>query len=252
MTFRADNDSRRRWSRWIQAHGDELARLGLPLPHFRSEQNWWYFLEHGYTTQFKIDWLSPEHVRGLYELLRRQPDAGMRRSSLFQMLDYRFMHSSLALESRHEGETVALGRVIAATLQPGDVLTLNGELGAGKTRLVQGIAAALGCRDQLVNSPTFVMIQEYDGPLRLYHIDVYRLRDSDEFLEIGGDEVLAAGGACVIEWADRVADVLPADVLRVEIDVTGEESRTFRLIAGGKRSAELLEAVQRALGRVKG
>ncbi len=160
------------------------------------------------------------------------------------------MSQSLTFDSHAEQDTERLGRVLASALRANDVVTLNGPLGAGKTRLVQAIAAALGCRDQLVNSPTFVLIQEYDGPLRLFHIDAYRLRDSDEFLEIGGDEVLAADGACLIEWADRVADVLPADVLRVEIDVTGEESRTFRLIAGGKRSEELLESVERGLGSV--
>lgn len=155
--------------------------------------------------------------------------------------------SALRFDSHGESDTNRLGRAIAAALRPGDVLALIGPLGAGKTRLVQAVAAALGCEDQLVNSPTFVLIQEYDGPLPLFHIDAYRLKGSDEFLEIGGDEILSASGACLIEWADRVADVLPADVLRVEIEVTGESSRSFRLSASGPRSAALLADVRTRL-----
>ncbi len=146
----------------------------------------------------------------------------------------------------NEAATVRLGRALAAALRPGDVVALNGDLGAGKTRLVQAVAEALGYSDQLVNSPTFVLIQEYDGPLPLYHVDAYRLKDSDEFLDIGGDEVLHGDRATLVEWADRIADVLPRDHLRIDITATGETSRRFVLTAGGRRSTELLHALQKS------
>lgn len=143
-----------------------------------------------------------------------------------------------------EADTERLGAALAAALRPGDVIALNGSLGAGKTRLVQSVAAALGFADQMVNSPTFVLIHEYDGRVPLYHVDAYRLADSDEFLSIGGDEVLAGDRACLIEWADRIADVLPRDHLRIDIEAVGETQREFRLTAAGARSEELLQLIR--------
>ena len=147
-------------------------------------------------------------------------------------------------DAPNEAASSRLGCALAAALRPGDVVALNGDLGTGKTRLVQTVAQALGYSDQMVNSPTFALIQEYDGPLPLYHVDAYRLKDSDEFLDIGGDEVLFGDRACLIEWADRIADVLPRDHLRIDITATGETSRLFVLTAGGRRSTELLQALQ--------
>ena len=125
------------------------------------------------------------------------------------------------------------------------MIALNGSLGAGKTRLVQSVAAALGFADQMVNSPTFVLIHEYDGRVPLYHVDAYRLADSDEFLSIGGDEVLAGDRACLIEWADRISDVLPRDLLRIDIEAVGESQREFTLAAAGARSEELLQLIRK-------
>jgi len=147
-----------------------------------------------------------------------------------------------------ETVTARLAVALAGALRPGDVIALNGELGAGKTRLVRLIAAALGIVDEEVNSPTFVLIHEYDGRVPLYHVDAYRLRDSDEFLSIGGEEVLAGDRACLIEWADRIADLLPRDQLRIDITATGETSRRFTLQAMGPRAVSLLDEARRGLG----
>jgi len=147
-------------------------------------------------------------------------------------------------DAADEEATQRLGAALASALRPGDIVTLNGDLGAGKTRLVQSVAAVLGYGEQTVNSPTFVLIHEYDGPVPLYHIDAYRLRDSDEFLEIGGEEVLDGTRACFIEWADRIADVLPRQRLDVTIVATGPTSRRFTLRAEGERSELLLKAVR--------
>jgi len=149
--------------------------------------------------------------------------------------------------AENEDATTRLGNALAAAIQPGDVVALNGPLGAGKTRLVQAIAAGLGFADQMVNSPTFVLIHEYDGRIPLYHVDAYRLRDSDEFLSIGGDEVLAGDRACLIEWADRIGDLLPRDHLQIDITAVGPTEREFALTARGTRSASLLGTIRNHL-----
>ncbi len=149
--------------------------------------------------------------------------------------------------SQSEADTLRLGRIVARRLSPGDVVSLQGQLGAGKTRLVQSIAAELGCRNAFVVSPTFTLIHEYDGQLPVYHVDAYRLKSSDEFLDMGGGELLNGDGVCLIEWADRIGDLLPEDHLRIEIDVTGEHTRLFRCIASGPHSMRCVEAVRDAL-----
>ena len=111
--------------------------------------------------------------------------------------------------SHSADETIALGRTIAATLRRGDVLALCGDLGAGKTHFVKGLAAGLGASTS-VTSPTFTLIHEYPGGrLPLFHFDFYRLDDEDEALKIGLDEYLDGDGACVIEWADKFPVLLP-------------------------------------------
>ena len=148
-------------------------------------------------------------------------------------------------ESTSETETQRLGTMLAKQLKPGTVIALNGNLGAGKTRLVQAIAAALGVDRSEVNSPTFVLIQEYQGRLPLYHFDTYRLKDTDEFLELGADDLLYADGVCLIEWADKVIEVLPQDLLKIEIEHTTETARTFRFKGQGPRSTKIVNTLKR-------
>jgi len=106
-------------------------------------------------------------------------------------------------------ETIACGHTLAATLRRGDVLALCGDLGAGKTHFVKGLASGLGTSTP-VTSPTFTLIHEYPGGrLPLYHFDFYRLDDEDEALKIGLDEYLDGDGVCVIEWADKFPALLP-------------------------------------------
>ncbi len=147
------------------------------------------------------------------------------------------------LTSNSEAETSRFGQRLARALSPGTVFALQGQLGAGKTRLVQAIAAELGCSQSFVVSPTFTLIHEYDGQLPVYHVDAYRLKDSDEFLDMGGGELLYGDGVCLIEWADRIGDVLPQDHLRVEIQVTGEQSRVFHCQASGPLSQQIIASL---------
>lgn len=129
-----------------------------------------------------------------------------------------------------EAAMARLGERLAAALRPPAVVSLVGPLGAGKTRLVQAITAALGADDE-VTSPTFVLINEYrNGPTPVYHFDAYRLRDEDELLELGAEEYFAGGGAAgpgivLIEWGDRFAELLPESTITVRIGVTGASQR---------------------------
>lgn len=142
-----------------------------------------------------------------------------------------------------EDDTDTLGRRLAGAIEPGLVVALVGELGAGKTRFVRSVATALGADPNIVNSPTFVLVQQYDARIPVIHCDTYRLRDEDEFADLGPEELFDAGGVCFIEWADRVAEALPDDHLRIEITATGPTERKFRLEATGPQSRRVLERV---------
>lgn len=134
-------------------------------------------------------------------------------------------------------ETDALGEVVCRVLEDGTVISLLGTLGAGKTRFVQAAAAAEGFPEEDVTSPTFVLIQEYlTGNRPIFHFDAYRLKDDDEFLELGPEEYFDGGGLTFIEWADRIETCLPKDYVQIRITQTGNESRhfEFRRIRRGK------------------
>jgi tRNA threonylcarbamoyladenosine biosynthesis protein TsaE len=150
-----------------------------------------------------------------------------------------------------EEETLRLGKLLADVLPAGTVVALVGTLGAGKTRLVQAVAGALGVPREEVTSPTFVLMNEYvGGRLPVYHFDAYRLRDEDEFLELGPEEYFDGPGLTFVEWADRVENCLPTDFLRIEIEVTGDTQRRFT-ISGSSRALEpLVNSLRKLLGRV--
>jgi len=123
-----------------------------------------------------------------------------------------------------EDATRTLGLEIADALEPGDVVALIGDLGTGKTALTKYIAEGLGIKEE-ISSPTFTIIKEYkSGRLPLYHFDVYRLGSGEELLDTGAEELIDGDGACVIEWADTVADVLPADSLVVSLGYGDSEN----------------------------
>jgi tRNA threonylcarbamoyladenosine biosynthesis protein TsaE len=140
-----------------------------------------------------------------------------------------------------ERATGQLGAQLAAVLEPGIVVALIGNLGAGKTRLVRAVAEAAGVDRREINSPTFVLVHEYEGRWPIYHFDTYRLHDASEFVDLGAEEYFHSAGVCFVEWADRVARVLPADHLRIEITTTGDTSREFRITAFGPRAARVVE-----------
>jgi tRNA threonylcarbamoyladenosine biosynthesis protein TsaE len=145
--------------------------------------------------------------------------------------------------SRSEADTERLGRRLGAFLPAGSVVALDGPLGAGKTRLVQGLAAARGHDPLNVVSPTYTLVQEYRGPRPVYHFDVYRLRDDDEFLNLGPDEYFYGEGVTVLEWAEKVAACLPPERLQITIRPIDETTREFTLTAIGGAYEEIVAAI---------
>lgn len=131
-------------------------------------------------------------------------------------------------------ETEQFGEEVAKSLRGGDVLAFIGSLGMGKTAFTRGLARGLGCRGR-VTSPTFTIVNEYDGKTPLFHFDMYRLGSSDELFDIGWDDYLARGGVCAVEWSERVSDALPDDTIYVDI-ARGEEDENTRTITvtGGR------------------
>ncbi len=152
-------------------------------------------------------------------------------------------------ESFNETDTDRLGRALAAALVPGTVVALNGELGSGKTRLVRAVCEGLGADISRVNSPTFVLMQFYvEGRIPVVHMDTYRIGDVDEFIATGAEEYLHDGlSVSFIEWADLISEILPEDLLRVEITQKSVTGRQFSVTATGAISEAILKNLKRDL-----
>lgn len=139
--------------------------------------------------------------------------------------------------------TEALGRRLGPLLFPGAVVALIGGLGAGKTHFVRAVAEGLGVRNPAaVTSPTFVLIQEYPARLPIYHFDAYRLHTVNDFVALGTDEYFHGDGVCLVEWADRVTEVLPAERLEVRFRVVSAGERELTVSGLGERYDRLAAA----------
>jgi tRNA threonylcarbamoyladenosine biosynthesis protein TsaE len=155
--------------------------------------------------------------------------------------------TSVILTSESVERTNALGRALGELARAGDVILLEGELGAGKTAFTQGIGQGLGVA-AAINSPTFTILKEYEGRLALYHFDLYRLDEPDELYELGFEGYFSGDGVCVVEWAERgefkdeEEPVWDDDWLRVTLNITGEDERTLACVAEGARGRQLLAA----------
>ena len=137
-----------------------------------------------------------------------------------------------------EAATERFGRRLAALLRPGLIVALDGDLGAGKTRLVRAVAEARGVPPEEIASPTFTLVREYGGVPPLFHLDVYRLSGPGEFLDLGVEELFEEG-VTLIEWAGKVATVLPEDRLSIRLTATDETGRDVEVSAGGPVSYDV-------------
>jgi tRNA threonylcarbamoyladenosine biosynthesis protein TsaE len=148
---------------------------------------------------------------------------------------------ALTIISHTPQETERIGSLLGTMLIPGDVIALAGELGSGKTTLVRGLAQGMGFSGEEVASPSFTLVNEYDGPLPLFHIDLYRLRDAGELREIGYEEYVSEAGVAVIEWADRVLDAIPNESLWITLRYHSTEQREIEMQPHGDRYEKMIE-----------
>ncbi|MBY6038590.1 tRNA (adenosine(37)-N6)-threonylcarbamoyltransferase complex ATPase subunit type 1 TsaE [Fictibacillus nanhaiensis] len=146
------------------------------------------------------------------------------------------------IQSKSAEETMTFAEKMGLTLKKGDVLTLAGDLGAGKTTFTKGLAKGLGIT-RTVNSPTFTIIKEYKGRLPLYHMDVYRLEDSYE--DLGFEEYFSGDGVCVVEWATFIEEYLPDERLELVISHKGEDEREIQLKPLGERYEERVKEIMK-------
>jgi tRNA threonylcarbamoyladenosine biosynthesis protein TsaE len=151
----------------------------------------------------------------------------------------------MLITSRSPEQTRALAEALGRRLRPGDVVTLSGELGAGKTVFAQGLGAGLEV-DEPVSSPTFALVHEHRGRLPVWHLDVYRVRNADELIDLSWQDLLAGGGVVVVEWPERIAATLPDERLDVKLTYRDPETREIELIPCGERMRQLVASLRRA------
>jgi tRNA threonylcarbamoyladenosine biosynthesis protein TsaE len=144
--------------------------------------------------------------------------------------------------SQSPPETHQIGDALGKLLRAGDVLLLQGPLGAGKTALTQGIASGMGVT-AAVTSPTFVLVNQYPGPLTLYHVDLYRIEGAPEAEDLGLDDYFFGDGVTVVEWPERAPAAMPPEHLLIRLDHAGDTSRDIRFEASGERYRGLLDGL---------
>jgi len=148
-------------------------------------------------------------------------------------------------------QTWEIGRLLGILLEAGDTVCLYGDLGAGKTNFAYGIARGLDVQEQYITSPTFTFVNEYQGRVPLYHLDLYRLKGPDELESIGFDEYIESDGVTVIEWAERAEDELPEESLSVYFSFIGETSREIGFRGEGERYEKLAAELKKEIDRIK-
>jgi tRNA threonylcarbamoyladenosine biosynthesis protein TsaE len=152
---------------------------------------------------------------------------------------------TLTITTESDQETIRVGQETGRLLLEGDVIGLVGELGSGKTWLTKGIALGLGVNPKtIVTSPSFTLVNEYEGRVSLFHIDVYRLGSLDEVLSAGIEETIHSGQVAVLEWADRWPEILPEHTLMVRLLIVDDHRRTIILSGRQARAIEIIEQLE--------
>lgn len=157
----------------------------------------------------------------------------------------------IAFRTTSDGATQRLGAAIADALAPGDVVLLSGDLGAGKTQLVKGLAEGLGVREP-VTSPTFNILLVHEGRIPLYHMDLYRLERAEQLEDIDWWGIVEGDGVAAVEWGDRFPDELPESHVAVTLSILGDQEREVAAVGVGARGAELADAWRRAAAELDG
>lgn len=134
----------------------------------------------------------------------------------------------LTFTTKNPEETIELGRKIGRLLKKGDIIAMQGTLAAGKTTITKGIAESLGVLDT-ITSPTFCLISEYEGKMPLYHMDVYRLEGTDDFENLGTDDMLYGDGVSIIEWSEKIMDALPKKTIILKLEPQDDGSRIISI-----------------------
>lgn len=158
----------------------------------------------------------------------------------------------MLLHTKSTSETIQIGKSIGSLLRPGDVVALKGELGAGKTQFIKGLAEGAGVgKSTYVSSPSFTLINEYPGRVPFYHVDLFRLQQEKEAEELGLEDYFQGGGITAVEWADKIPSLLPKGMLLIHIAYTGKYTRSLEITGKGKRFEELLELIKYELQNPK-
>ncbi len=151
----------------------------------------------------------------------------------------------MVIQTKSVSETIRIGRSIGSLLLPGDVVALVGELGAGKTQLIKGLAAGAGIRKPTyISSPSFTLINEYPGKTTFYHVDLFRLGEEKEAEELGLEDYFQRKGIMAIEWADKIPSLLPKELLVIRIAYTGRNTRSLEIIGNGKHYEEIVNRLR--------
>jgi tRNA threonylcarbamoyladenosine biosynthesis protein TsaE len=151
----------------------------------------------------------------------------------------------VVIQTETTAETIRIGKSIGSRLLPGDVVALVGELGAGKTQFIKGLAAGAGIRNSAyISSPSFTLINEYPGKMTFYHVDLFRLGKEKEAEELGLEDYFQSKGITAIEWADKIPSLLPRELLLIRIAHTGKNRRSLEIIGKGKRYEEIVNQLR--------
>jgi len=153
----------------------------------------------------------------------------------------------VVVKTKSSAETIRIGKNIGSRLLPGDVVALVGELGAGKTQFIKGMAAGVGVgRPVTISSPSFTLINEYLARIPFYHIDLFRLQWEKEAEDLGLEDYFQGEGITAVEWADKIPNFLPKELLLIHIAHTGKHTRSIEIIGEGKRYLTLIDQIRRA------
>ncbi|MDR1484479.1 MAG: tRNA (adenosine(37)-N6)-threonylcarbamoyltransferase complex ATPase subunit type 1 TsaE [Planctomycetaceae bacterium] len=152
--------------------------------------------------------------------------------------------SELLFEVLDLSGTELVCRFLAELLPDGAVVSLEGTLGAGKTRFVQGVAKYLNVEEGVVTSPTFVLLREYEGDRQIYHFDAYRLANETEFRQLDPDDYFERGGITFIEWGDKFPQILPNERLQIRIEIINDTARKFKFTSFGNQFDKIIESLK--------